>query len=285
MADILNGDPIIMENITSIATAGGFEYTWRYMTTNYTRFQIATYGSALLHLMSYILIASPSIIFRYIPYMDRFKIQQKPLSGANEMKCFQLLLINQLIIHVPFYLGAHFYCELVNLPFSYETMPSWYITLAQCFGCLVIEDTWHYFSHRLLHHKSIYKYVHKVHHTWQAPHGMVAECVHPIETILLGVGNMWGVLFFGTHFILLWAWMFVRLLEVIDVHSGYNVPLNPLHMFPYYGGAKFHDFHHMNLKGNYAPTFIWWDKIFGTDIQYKEYYRLKKEGDEAQKRK
>lgn len=36
--------------------------------------------------------------------------------------------------------------------------------LAQCFGCAVVEDTWHYFLHRLLHHRRIYKYIHKVHH-------------------------------------------------------------------------------------------------------------------------
>lgn len=36
--------------------------------------------------------------------------------------------------------------------------------LFQCFGCAVIEDTWHYFLHRLLHHRRIYKYIHKVHH-------------------------------------------------------------------------------------------------------------------------
>ena len=36
-------------------------------------------------------------------------------------------------------------------------------------------------------------------------------------------------------------------------------------------GAQFHDFHHCNCVGNYASTFTWWDKIFGTDQQYKEY--------------
>ena len=36
-------------------------------------------------------------------------------------------------------------------------------------------------------------------------------------------------------------------------------------------GAEFHDFHHYNFVGNYASTFTWWDKIFGTDQQYKEY--------------
>ena len=55
--------------------------------------------------------------------------------------------------------------------------------MAQLITCLVVEDTWHYFVHRLLHHKRIYKYVHKVHHHFQAPFGMVAEYAHWIETI------------------------------------------------------------------------------------------------------
>lgn len=42
-----------------------------------------------------------------------------------------------------------------------------YWILSRCFGCAVIEDTWHYFLHRLLHHKRIYKYIHKVHHEFQ----------------------------------------------------------------------------------------------------------------------
>lgn len=58
-----------------------------------------------------------------------------------------------------------------------------YVTVAQLVACLVLEDTWHYFLHRLLHHKRIYKYVHKVHHNFQAPFGMTAEYAHWIETL------------------------------------------------------------------------------------------------------
>ena len=58
-----------------------------------------------------------------------------------------------------------------------------YTTLAQLVACLVVEDTWHYFVHQLLHHKSIYKYIHKVHHNFQAPFGMVAEYAHWAETM------------------------------------------------------------------------------------------------------
>lgn len=57
-----------------------------------------------------------------------------------------------------------------------------YILFGQCVACLVLEDTWHYFFHRLLHHKRIYKYIHKIHHHYQAPFGMVAEYAHPVET-------------------------------------------------------------------------------------------------------
>lgn len=103
------------------------------------------------------------------------------------------------------------------------------------------------------------------------------------------------------HVVFLWIWMFFRLLETIDVHSGYDFPYwNPLHLIPGYAGkyirksmehkskfefrkrsqiivlltvtgTRFHDFHHYNFNGNYAPTFRWWDWIFGTDKQYKEF--------------
>ena len=39
--------------------------------------------------------------------------------------------------------------------------------MGQFLVCLVIEDTWHYFFHRALHDKRIYKYIHKIHHNFQ----------------------------------------------------------------------------------------------------------------------
>lgn len=112
-----------------------------------------------------------------------------------------------------------------------------YIIALQVLGCAVIEDTWHYFMHRLMHDKRYYKYVHKVHHNFQAPFGMTAEYAHPVETVVLGMGFFIGILTFCTHVVLLWAWVTVRLLETIDVHSGYNVPyINPFHLVPFYAG-------------------------------------------------
>ncbi|XP_029140659.1 methylsterol monooxygenase 1-like, partial [Protobothrops mucrosquamatus] len=115
-----------------------------------------------------------------------------------------------------------------------------FVIVAQCFGSAVIEDTWHYFLHRLLHHKRIYKYIHKVHHEFV-------------------------------------VFMFL--------FSGYDIPLNPLHLLPFYAGSRFHDFHHTNFNGNYSSTFTWWDKLFGTDSQYNSYKgKMKKEKDTVEKK-
>ena len=48
-------------------------------------------------------------------------------------------------------------------------------------------------------------------------------------------------------------------------------------------GSRYHDFHHYNFNGNYASTFMWWDKLFGTDIQYKEYCAKLKEIEQEKK--
>ncbi|KFO30871.1 C-4 methylsterol oxidase [Fukomys damarensis] len=130
-----------------------------------------------------------------------------------------------------------------------------YALLARCLGCSVIEDTWHYFLHRLLHHKRIYKYIHKIHHEFQAPFGMEAEYAHPLETLILGAGFFIGILLLCDHVVLLWAWVTLRLVTTIDVHSGYDIPINPLNFIPFYSGSRHHDFHHMNFVGNYASTF------------------------------
>jgi hypothetical protein len=48
----------------------------------------------------------------------------------------------------------------------------------------VFNDVFFYLSHRIVHHKSIYGYVHKQHHTYTGTIGVAAEYASPIEQIL-----------------------------------------------------------------------------------------------------
>ena len=162
-----------------------------------------------------------------------------------------------------------------DVPISYESMPPWYVLAYQMALSLYIEDTWHYFMHRALHHPSIYGYVHKVHHTYSAPFSFAAEYAHPIETAILGLGFFIPMVLFFQHVIWFWLWLAVRMWETADVHCGYDVTwleyLNPLHWLPFYGGPRFHDFHHKAFNSNYASTFHLWDWLLGTDHMYRKH--------------
>ena len=61
-------------------------------------------------------------------------------------------------------------------------------------------------------------------------------------------------------------------------HIYFPLPLSSL-------GARFHDFHHRNFIGNYGSTFLWWDWLFGTDQQYKEFLSKQAEEELTDKKK
>ncbi|KAL6055655.1 Methylsterol monooxygenase 1 [Balamuthia mandrillaris] len=252
--------------------ANWFEKGWRWLTSSYTEQQIAFYWSILLHEVVYFAFSLPSFVFQFIPFLKKYKIQSsKPETTEGQWQCFKLLMFSHFVIQAPLIVGVYGYTKMFNIPYDYESIPEWYNIVWRMFLCLVIEDAWHYHVHRLMHHPRLYKYVHKIHHNFSAPFSMVAEYAHPVETLVLGAGFFIGVFFLCNHLALLWIWTVVRLWETCDVHSGYSIPLNPFHFLPFYGGAKFHDFHHSNFNGNYASTFTWWDWFYGTDKQWKQH--------------
>eukprot|EP01135_Chromosphaera_perkinsii_P000788 Nk52_evm76s151 gene=Nk52_evmTU76s151 len=261
-----------------------FEHAWRYMTDNYTEFQIATWGSLIIHEVIYFAACLPAFLCQFMSFFQRYKIQKdKPETFALQWKCFRVLMFNHFCIQLPLIMGTYTYTKVMGIPYNYEAIPSWRRMLVGVIGCAMIEDTWHYFIHRLMHHPKLYKYVHKVHHHFAAPFGMVAEYAHPVETVVLGTGFFIGILCFAEHVVFLWVWVLARLIETCDVHTGYHFPWNPLHLIPFYGGAEFHDFHHMNFTGNYASTFTFWDWLLGTDQSFKTYQKNKAAHDKQEK--
>lgn len=43
-------------------------------------------------------------------------------------------------------------------------LPRPFVLLAQLAFCVFVNDTLFYWAHRALHHRSVYKYIHKQHH-------------------------------------------------------------------------------------------------------------------------
>ena len=135
----------------------------------------------------------------------------------------------------------------------------------------VMEDTWHYWTHRWMHESAfMYKTVHKIHHHYSAPFGLAAEYASPIEVMCLGFGTvgspiLYCSIFKDLHILTVYLWITCRLFQAIDAHSGYEFPWSLHHFLPFWAGADHHDVHHEKFVGNYSSSFRWWDYFMCTE--------------------
>jgi len=245
---------------------GLFESFWRHLDDNYTQFQMSVWGACLIHTVTYTLLTLICVVTEYLPRKYKIQPAKAGMTRDSLWKCYKLVLINQYVIELPLYCVVPLYLKWAGVPFNYDAIAPWYTYLPKMFFCLMIEDTWHYFVHRLLHWKAIYGYVHKIHHTFHAPFGIVAEYAHPIETIVLGIGFFIPMLLLCDHLLFMFIWFLVRMVQTHEAHCGYELPFNPLYLIPFYGGAKAHDLHHKTFECNYSSTFTYWDRLFGTYV-------------------
>jgi methylsterol monooxygenase len=163
-----------------------------------------------------------------------------------------------------------------------EDIPTLVTFLWQMAVCFLVEDTWHYFLHWAFHrYKVLYNNIHVVHHRWSAPIGLAAQFAHPLEILGLGFGTFLGILILQPHVLVMWAWISLRQMEAVVVHSGYDFPFAPEYWLPWYAGTAFHDHHHQYNTGNYASTGLFWDSVFGTSSRYDRLQELKKKKKKA----
>lgn len=231
-----------------------------------------TIGSSLVHTLTFTIFNALLFMIDYLQWFKKYKIQPNSYPDMKLIRqCIRDNIIGHLIV-AP--IAAYFaYPLYVSYGMSVSgPLPPLTIILRDLIIAVAVNDTMFYWAHRGLHHSSIYKYIHKQHHEFKTPVGISSKYAHPIEDIIANtLPTVLGPLFVGMHAKVFWLWLFIRLLETIDAHSGYNFPFNPFHAFSFQGGAERHDFHHSHNVGCYGSFTIFWDWIMGTDQAFLEY--------------
>ncbi|PJZ71195.1 hypothetical protein CH373_01390 [Leptospira perolatii] len=133
---------------------------------------------------------------------------------------------------------------------------------------LVIHDTYFYWTHRLLHTRFFFRYVHRIHHQSTAPSPWAAYAFHPIEALIQGLIGPILISILPIHPAALGIFLAIQIVRNVLGHSGYEI-------FPRsFANSGFlrlfqsnteHDLHHRFTKGNYALYFTWWDRLLSTD--------------------
>lgn len=219
-------------------------------------------------------------------FMTHYQIQ--PSAKVDEHLVWENIretIINQLI-------GVPIAAYILYYPFTYFGMqvyaplPQWTTILRDLLIAAAVTDTMGYWGHRTLHHKAIYKYVHKHHHRYKVNVGIAAVFAHPIEDIVNNTfSSVSGCMLLGSHVLVFWLWLAIRQTEAINAHSGYQ--FLPDAISKWCSGGRFHEYHHSHNVGNYGALTTIWDYLMGTDASYLEYEakRLAEASDANKKKK
>ncbi|KAJ9299328.1 hypothetical protein DTO271G3_2950 [Paecilomyces variotii] len=226
--------------------------------------------SFMMHELVYFGRSLPWVIVDTLGWFRKYKIQSNKVPSVQEQwDCAKLVLLSHFTVELPqiwlFHPMAQFCGLQTSVPF-----PSIWTMAYQIAIFFVLEDTWHYFSHRAFHWGPLYKAVHKIHHQYSAPFGLAAEYASPIEVMALGFGTvgcpiLWCAFTGDLHIVTMYVWIVLRLFQAIDAHSGYEFPWSLHHFLPFWAGADHHDLHHEKFIGNYSSSFRWWDYLLDTE--------------------
>jgi methylsterol monooxygenase len=188
----------------------------------------------------------------------------------EQTQCALLVLLSHFTVELPQIWLFHPMCQYFGLETSVPFPSPWKMAY-QIAIFFVLEDAWHYWTHRAMHASSfLYKNIHKIHHQYSAPFGLAAEYASPIEVMILGFGTVgcpivWCAITKDLHILTMYAWIVLRVFQAVDAHSGYEFPWSLHHFFPVWAGAEHHDVHHEKFIGNYASSFRWWDFVLDTE--------------------
>ena len=194
----------------------------------------------------------------------KYVIQPKPYKKGVFRERLPLFLFNFILLLAISGTGAYFIFELLTLEFDPLTVA------IQVIIAFIMDDIWFYFYHRWLHENQfMLKHVHSIHHRAFKPFPLEYLYAHPLEWMIgmIGVLLAFGVfvLFSSLNVYSFWIFGLLRNLHEIHIHSDLSIPV--LSKIPFISTTKHHDEHHAMIKGNYASTFHWLDRIFKTELK------------------
>lgn len=156
-------------------------------------FTVTVYISVCVHILTVLSFSAIPFLFQFIPYFQKYKIQKEKNNSLKSQFNVMLSVIgSQVFFQGPFIVANFYFFKFFNLSYSYDTSPSWITLTWQIIICFIIEDAWHFWAHRALHHPLLYKRFHKQHHSFTSPFALQAEYAHPFETIFTGIGFFIG---------------------------------------------------------------------------------------------
>lgn len=222
-------------------------------------------------LMRYVLFAGIPYLLFYVIFQSRtfrMKIQQKvPKFKDIKREIFfsvTSIAVFSVISMITLYLiqngSSNFYGDITEYGWIYfwGSIPT----------LIILHDTWFYWTHRAMHWKPVFKYVHLIHHKSTDPTPWAAFSFHPLEAIIQGIYLPLVIVLIPAHPAAILTWILYQFVLNMGGHLGFE-------MFPkgftkskltfWHNTATHHNMHHKYFSCNYSLYFNVWDRLMGTN--------------------
>nr|XP_026696609.1 LOW QUALITY PROTEIN: fatty acid hydroxylase domain-containing protein 2 [Ciona intestinalis] len=229
-----------IDQVDSFLNEQWFKILWLF---NHDDRLIFTFGTSLVHFISFLVL---NAFFMYVDFtgkpkwMLKYKIQKDKNFPVESRRffwaCCAVVLFNEILSCVLIYLSYPI-MKLTGMSCDQPVPQLWKMYLLYVgFGYLNIIAF--FYLHKLMHHPSIYKYFHKMHHEWVAPISIASVYSHPIDHIFSNfVPYFIGPVLLGSHLSLTWWWIIYAQMESSYHHSNYHLP--------FLSSPQYHNYHHV----------------------------------------
>ena len=164
-----------------------------------------------------------------------------------------------------------------NMSFSTSDWPSNRTLFLHNIAMTLIHEFAFYWSHRLAHIPSLYRY-HKVHHAYKQNTIMASMHEHPIDYIVTIAGPaLLTVILVSPHSFTLFQWIAWIIVANIDDHCGYEFPFSPVRWFYLAGGTDMHEYHHSHSSNFncFASKLALYDVLFDSKTSWMNWRNKK----------
>lgn len=133
---------------------------------------------------------------------------------------------------------------------------------------LFAQDTYFYWTHRLMHHKKLFALTHAGHHKSVQPTPYASFSFDPLEALISAWFLPVLALFIPLHVGMALVLLMLMTINAVFNHAGWEV--YPDRWVKGWFGkimitASHHNLHHTKFRGNYGLYFRFWDQLMGTD--------------------
>ncbi|KZS17856.1 Uncharacterized protein APZ42_015815 [Daphnia magna] len=195
-------------------------------------------------------------------WLLRYKVQPKVI--VDQKRLYSLIttvLFNQFFVMLPFSIVSHYILEYQGTLPPIRELPTFQRFVVVFLILISTQEVVGYYTHRLFHHRLIYKWTHKLHHQWTAPIALSAYYNRPLDHLIVNLMPATiGLPLTNAHFFTSWLWLTWATLRTLSDHSGYHVLSFP--------SPRRRDFHHLKFTECYG---VWGplDYLHGTETLFR----------------